>query len=211
MLSDLRIARRMLARRPGLTAGRILATAVLVGIVSVEATTIGERSTPDTSLTMLLAAAAAVALVCAANLANLTRADALSRGEDYAIRAALGASRVQLLRPEIVQSVLVGAAGTAAGAAGAALVGPSFFTEHALEHLVRRPSVVDWWTVWPGSVAALGLMIAAVAAPMMRDGPPRSRVGIPATPGATRVRSVRHVRERKARSRTERRGSFELT
>ena len=74
---------------------------------------------------MLLAAVLALGLIAIANLANLTLADVMFRRGDFAVRAALGASRGELAATEIAQSVILACAGGAAGLAGAAWLVPA--------------------------------------------------------------------------------------
>ena len=56
--------------------------------------------TQSRALALLLGAALALALVAAANLANLTLADVLHRRPQLAIRSALGATRADMIRPK---------------------------------------------------------------------------------------------------------------
>jgi len=54
-------------------------------------------------------------LIVCANLANLTLSRSLTRAKDMAIRAALGASRWDLIRSACIEHLLLAAVGTAAG------------------------------------------------------------------------------------------------
>ncbi len=66
-------------------------------------------------LTMLLIAVAMVLLIACANIAGLQMARASARERDLAIRVALGAQRIRLLRQALMESIVLTVAGVALG------------------------------------------------------------------------------------------------
>ena len=116
--------------------------------------------TASTSLWVLLAAVTVVLLIACANVANLFLVRSAGRNRDLAVRRAIGASRAQLVRLQMVEAFLVA---LLAGALAVILsvVTLPLFLRAAPEGIPRLNLVrLDW----PALAAAFGLVVVAALA-----------------------------------------------
>ena len=129
-------------------------TSVSVTVLSLPEQTVGDVRRP---LLVLLGIVGFVLLMVCANIGNLLLARASVRGREFAVRAALGASRTRLLRQMLAESVLLAASG---GALGLALAwwGVAALRWLAPANLPRLDDIAV-----NGSVAAFNFAVAIAA------------------------------------------------
>jgi putative ABC transport system permease protein len=156
----------------------------------------------EPSLYLLFAAVAIVLLIACVNLANLAIVRGTARAREVAIRAALGASRAQIVRQFLVEQLVIAAAGGVAGIAVAwaalRIMVPAIPTTGLRAVYPEGTAIAIDRTVWLFAMAAsaisgigfgLSPALSAARRPLadaIRDGSP----GMSAARGQHRARQV---------------------
>jgi len=156
------------------------------------------------SLWILLGAVGFLFLVVCTNVANLALARSLQQGRDLAVRAALGASRADLMRETLMESGLIALFGCATGVGLAALlidvaiaVLPDAMTSSAL-----NPVSLDWRAAaFAAALGGLSALLFGVPAALSASGTSVTQLlgassrGSSASAASTRLRSALVVAE----------------
>jgi putative ABC transport system permease protein len=149
------------------------------------------------ALLMLTGAVALVLLIACANVANLLLARAVDRQKEIAVRIALGASRMRILRQLLVESLVLACVGGAAGLLVASWAVP-VLTSTAVATLPRSQHVaIDWPVVFfaLGLAVVTGLLFGLVPAVQATQVPLRASLNEVSRggSGSTRQRKIRSV------------------
>jgi putative ABC transport system permease protein len=118
-------------------------------------------------LAMLIGLSGFVLLIGCSNLANLLLARTMARAREFAVRAALGAARSQLLRPLIAESLLIAVAGGAAAMVVAQWVTDWLSVRTTSENGERLVFSLDWHVFAWAFGAALITAVAFGLAPAL--------------------------------------------
>ena len=118
---------------------------------------------------MLFAAAAFVLLIACANLANLTTAQAAARAGDLSLRVALGATRVDVLRLQFAELLIVSAAGLSAALLIAWAAVPALLAIDPVAARGLGPVSIDWRVQLFCAAAALLTATGASVIPAIRS------------------------------------------
>ncbi|HYC70777.1 MAG TPA: ABC transporter permease [Opitutaceae bacterium] len=118
-------------------------------------------------LPMLVCLSGFVLLIACSNLANLLLARTMARAREFAVRSALGASRLQLLRPLVAESLLLSLAG-----GGCAILSAHWFRDWAAmrstgDNGEQVVFAVDWHVLGWAFLASLGTAVAFGVAPAL--------------------------------------------
>ena len=148
-------------------------------------------------LILLLAAVVFVLIICCANVANLLLVRAAGRHKEIAIRSAIGASRAQVIRFLLIESVLLGIVGGAFGCL-LAFWGIDLLLAFRPANLPRLDEIaVNWRVVAFTGAVSLGSGLLFGLAPALQAGTTQlndvlkqsDRTGT-ATPARSRIRHI---------------------
>ena len=109
---------------------------------------------------MLVGLSGFVLLIACSNLANLLLARTMTRAREFAVRSALGASRTQLLRPLIAESLLLALAGGACALIVAAWAADWLAVRSTGDNGERVVLALDWHVLGWALAASLATSLA---------------------------------------------------
>jgi predicted permease len=118
-----------------------------------------------TLLALMMGVAACMLLIVCANVANLFLARAMAREREVAVRAALGASRLRLLRLLLIESLMLSLAGGALGVGLAYLVAPAL--RFLLPQAIPLGTPLDWRVLAFTAASTVGAALIVGIAPAL--------------------------------------------
>jgi predicted permease len=128
---------------------------------------LGAGGGPTGTLAMLIGLSGFVLLIACSNLANLLLARTMARAREFAVRSALGASRTQVLRPLIAESLLLALAGGASALLVAIWVGDWLDARSTAYNGDRAVFALDGWVLGWALAASLVTALAFGLAPAL--------------------------------------------
>ncbi len=135
------------------------------GVLSLREFQFGTR-TP--ALLILLGAALVLSLIACANLANVTLAEVTGRRTEFALRAALGAGRADAVRSQVVEALLLAAAGGGLGLGLASLSLPLLLSLDPQIATVLAGADLDWRVQLGTVLLAVAVSLASALWPLLR-------------------------------------------
>ncbi len=136
-----------------------------VGLVSVRESLF---SAQRGAILLVFGAVLGLAVVAVSNLANLSLADIAFRRKDFAVREALGGSRLAIAEPELMQCLLLAVFATFVGVAVALVAVPWIIRIDPSLSLAASQIAADWRAAVGGALTALAVMALSVALPAVR-------------------------------------------
>jgi putative ABC transport system permease protein len=124
------------------------------------------------TLLILLVAVGVVLLIACVNIANLQLARTANRQKELAVRSAIGASRLRLLRQLVTEGALIAMLGGALGLAGA-FVGVRILQTHAPENFLQAQHIaIDRWALLFLVAITCATVVLFAAIPSLRASKP---------------------------------------
>jgi putative ABC transport system permease protein len=122
-----------------------------------------------TTLWTLLGAVSVILLIAVANLVNLLVVRSLERREELLVKAALGSSAIRLIRPIVLESIMVTVVGGVIGM-GVAIAGVGVFRATSPGDIPRLADVAFDWRIFAIAIlASLTLGVVASLVPAIRS------------------------------------------
>jgi putative ABC transport system permease protein len=137
-----------------------------VSLTSVRDVVLG---TPYKALWLLLAAVSCVLLIACANVASLQLARSTSRSREIALRAALGASRIRIVRQLVAESLLLASIGGVFGLllAGAGVIGLRAIGPAGISRLGQ--ATVNGWVLAYTAVVVVAVGVTSGLVPALQS------------------------------------------